>query len=158
MEPDKEAQKVIESSQSGQVIKSLADLRIDKLETKLSQIEKLNNDLIAANKELYAFVANNYTQERPAEQKASADMSSHEHAYLHASEGNGGAVTYQQNQQNPLAGQVHEQTHLFANEGNGSAVTYQPSIGVVTPPTAPTDEPNVDNVMKLMGYNSPDGQ
>ena len=122
MEPDKEAQKVIESSQSGQVIKSLADLRIDKLETKLSQIEKLNQDLIAANKELYAFVANNYSQERPAEQKASADMSSH--------------------QQNTLAGQA------------------QPSIGVVTPPTAPTDEPSVDNVMKLMGYpqNSPDGQ
>ena len=142
MEPEKEAQKVIESSQSGQVVKSLADLRIDKLETKLSQIEKLNQDLIAANKELYAFVANNYTQERPAEQKASADMSSHEHAYLHASEGNGGAVTYQQNQQNTLAGQS------------------QPSIGVVTPPTAPTDEPNVDNVMKLMGYptTSPDGQ
>ena len=123
MEPEKEAQKVIESSQSGQVIKSLADLRIDKLETKLSQIEKLNQDLIAANKELYAFVANNYSQEKPAEQmKASADMSSH--------------------QQNTLAGQS------------------QPSIGVVTPPTAPTDEPNVDNVMKLMGYpqNSPDGQ
>ena len=141
MEPEKEAQKVIESSQSGQVIKSLADLRIDKLENKLSQIEKLNQDLIAANKELYAFVANNYSQERPAEQKASADMSSHEHAYLHASEGNGGAVTYQQDQQNPLAGQVQ-----------------QPSIGVVTPPTAPTDEPNVDNVMRIMGYNSPDGQ
>ena len=121
MEANKEAQKVIESSQSGQVIKSLSDLRIDKLEAKLSQIEKLNNDLIAANKELYAFMANNYTQERPAEQKASADMSSH--------------------QQNPLAGQVQ-----------------QPSIGVVTPPTAPVDEPNVDNVMKLMGYNSPDGQ
>ena len=122
MEPEKEAQKVIESSQSGQVIKSLADLRIDKLETKLSQIEKLNQDLIAANKELYAFVANNYTQERPAEQKASADMSSH--------------------QQNTLAGQA------------------QPSIGVVTPPTAPTDEPSVDNVMRIMGYpqNSPDGQ
>lgn len=139
MEANKEAQKVIESSQSGQVIKSLADLRIDKLETKLSQIEKLNNDLIAANKELYAFVANNYTQERPAEQKASADMSS---------------------QSNNLAGQVHEQTHLFASEGNGSAVTYQPSIGVVTPPTAPTDEPSVDNVMRIMGYpqNSPDGQ
>ena len=121
MEPEKEAQKVIGSSQSGQVIKSLADLRIDKLESKLSQIEKLNNDLIAANKELYAFVANNYSQERPAEQKASADMSS--------------------NQQNPLAGQVQ-----------------QPSIGVVTPPTAPTDEPSVDNVMRIMGYNSPDGQ
>ena len=123
MEPEQEAQKVIESSQSGQVIKSLADLRIDKLETKLSQIEKLNNDLIAANKELYAFVANNYSQEKPAEQmKASADMSSH--------------------QQNTLAGQS------------------QPSIGVVTPPTAPTDEPSVDNVMRIMGYpqNSPDGQ
>ena len=123
MEPEKEAQKVIESSQNGQVIKSLADLRIDKLESKLSQIEKLNNDLIAANKELYAFVANNYSQEKPAEQmKASADMSS--------------------NQQNTLAGQS------------------QPSIGVVIPPTAPTDEPNVDNVMKMMGYpqNSPDGQ
>lgn len=121
MEPEKEAQKVIESSQSGQVIKSLADLRIDKLETKLSQIEKLNQDLIAANKELYAFVANNYSQEKPAEQmKASADMSSH--------------------QQNTLAGQS------------------QPSIGVVTPPTAPTDEPSVDNVMRIMGYSSPDGQ
>ena len=141
MEPEKEAQKVIESLQNGQVIKSLADLRIDKLESKLSQIEKLNNDLIAANKELYAFVANNYSQEKPAEQmKASADMSSHEHAYLHASEGNGGAVTYQQDQQNTLAGQS------------------QPSIGVVTPPTAPTDEPSVDNVMRIMGYNSPDGQ
>ena len=137
MEPEKEAQKVIESSQSGQVIKSLADLRIDKLETKLSQIEKLNNDLIAANKELYAFVANNYTQEKPAEQmKASADMSS----------------------QNTLAGQSHERAHLYASEGNGSAVTYQPSIGVVTPPTAPTDEPSVDNVMRMMGYSSPDGQ
>lgn len=138
MEANKEAQKVIESSQSGQVIKSLSDLRIDKLESKLSQIEKLNQDLIAANKELYAFVANNYSQERPAEQKASADMSS----------------------QNNLAGQAHEQTHLFASEGNGSAVTYQPSIGVVTPPTAPTDEPSVDNVMRIMGYpqNSPDGQ
>lgn len=123
MEANKEAQKVIESSQSGQVIKSLADLRIDKLEAKLSQIEKLNQDLIAANKELYAFVANNYSQERPAEQKASADMSSH--------------------QQNPLAGQVQ-----------------QPSIGIVTPPTMPTDEPSVDNVMRIMGYpqNSPDGQ
>ena len=123
MEPEKEAQKVIESSQSGQIIKSLADLRIDKLENKLSQIEKLNQDLIAANKELYAFVANNYSQEKPAEQmKASADMSSH--------------------QQNTLAGQP------------------QPSIGVVTPPTAPTDEPNDNNVLKLMGYptTSPDGQ
>ena len=121
MEPEKEAQKVIESSQSGQVIRSLADLRIDKLENKLSQIEKLNQDLIAANKELYAFVANNYSQEKPAEQmKASADMSSH--------------------QQNTLAGQS------------------QPSIGVVTPPTAPTDEPSVDNVMRIMGYSSPDGQ
>ena len=120
MEPEKEAQKVIESSQSGQVVKSLADLRIDKLETKLSQIEKLNQDLIAANKELYAFVANNYSQEKPAEQKASADMSSH--------------------QQNTLAGQS------------------QPSIGVVTPPTAPVDEPSVDNVMRIMGYSSPDGQ
>ena len=142
MEPDKEAQKVIESSQSGQVIKSLSDLRIDKLETKLSQIEKLNQDLIAANKELYAFVANNYTQEKPAEQmKASADMSS-------------------QNQQNTLAGQSHEYAYLHTSEGNGSAVTYQPSIGVVTPPTAPTDEPSVDNVMRIMGYpqNSPDGQ
>ena len=122
MEPEKEAQKVIESSQSGQVVKSLSDLRIDKLENKLSQIEKLNQDLIAANKELYAFVANNYSQEKPAEQmKASADMSS-------------------QDQQNTLAGQP------------------QPSIGVVTPPTAPTDEPSVDNVMKIMGYNSPAGQ
>lgn len=139
MEPETEAKKIVESVKSGNIVKSITDIRLDKMEQQLSQIEKLNNDLIAANKELYAFVANNYSQERPAEQKASADMSSHEHAYLHASEGNGGAVTYQQN---PLAGQA------------------QPSIGVVTPPTAPTDEPSVDNVMRIMGYpqNSPDGQ
>ena len=123
MEPETEAKKIVESVKSGNIVKSITDIRLDKMEQQLSQIEKLNNDLIAANKELYAFVANNYTQERPAEQKASADMSSH--------------------QQNTLAGQVQ-----------------QPSIGVVTPPTAPTDEPNVDNVMKLMGYptTSPDGQ
>ena len=121
MEPETEAKKIVESVKSGNIVKSITDIRLDKMEQQLSQIEKLNQDLIAANKELYAFVANNYTQERPAEQKASADMSS-------------------QDQQNPLAGQA------------------QPSIGVVTPPTAPTDEPNVDNVMKLMGYNSPDGQ
>ena len=138
MEPETEAKKIVESVKSGNIVKSITDIRLDKMEQQLSQIEKLNNDLIAANKELYAFVANNYTQERPAEQKASADMSSH--------------------QQNTLAGQAHEQTHLFASEGTGSAVTYQPSIGVVTPPTAPVDEPSVDNVMRIMGYNSPDGQ
>ena len=123
MEPETEAKKIVESVKSGNIVKSITDIRLDKMEQQLSQIEKLNNDLIAANKELYAFVANNYSQERPAEQKASADISSH--------------------QQNTLAGQVQ-----------------QPSIGVVTPPTAPTDEPNVDNVMKLMGYptTSPDGQ
>ena len=122
MEPETEAKKIVEIVKSGNIAKSITDIRLDKIEQQLSQIEKLNNDLIAANKELYAFVANNYTQERPAEQKASADMSS-------------------QDQQNPLAGQAQ-----------------QPSIDVVTPPTAPMDEPNVDNVMKLMGYNSPDGQ
>ena len=120
MEPETEAKKIVESVKSGNIVKSITDIRLDKMEQQLSQIEKLNNDLIAANKELYAFVANNYTQERPAEQKASADMSSH--------------------QQNTLAGQS------------------QPSIGVVTPPTAPVDEPSVDNVMRIMGYNSPDGQ
>ena len=141
MEPETEAKKIVESVKSGNIVKSITDIRLDKMEQQFSQIEKLNNDLIAANKELYAFVANNYSQEKPAEQmKASADMSSH--------------------QQNTLAGQSHERTHLYASEGNGSAVTYQPSIGVVTPPTAPTDEPSVNNVMKLMGYptTSPDGQ
>lgn len=121
MEPETEAKKIVESVKSGDIIKSITDIRLDKMEQQLSQIEKLNQDLIAANKELYAFVANNYSQEKPAEQmKASADMSS----------------------QNTLAGQS------------------QPSIGVVTPPTAPTDEPSVDNVMRIMGYpqNSPDGQ
>ena len=122
MEPETEAKKIVESVKSGNIVKSITDIRLDKMEQQLSQIEKLNQDLIAANKELYAFVANNYSQERPAEQKAStsADMSS---------------------QSNNLAGQVQ-----------------QPSIGVVTPPTAPVDEPSVDNVMRIMGYNSPDGQ
>ena len=121
MEPETEAKKIVESVKSGNIVKSITEIRLDKMEQQLSQIEKLNQDLIAANKELYAFVANNYTQEKPAEQmKASADMSS----------------------QNTLAGQS------------------QPSIGVVIPPTAPTDEPSVDNVMRIMGYpqNSPDGQ
>lgn len=123
MEPETEAKKIVESVRLGNtVVKSITDIRLDKMEQQLSQIEKLNQDLISANKELYAFVANNYTQERPAEQKASADMSS-------------------QDQQNPLAGQAQ-----------------QPSIGVVTPPTTPMDEPSVDNVMRIMGYNSPDGQ
>ena len=121
MEPETEAKKIVESVKSGNIVKSITDIRLDKMEQQISQIEKLNQDLIAANKELYAFVANNYSQERPAEQKASADMSS--------------------NQQNTLAGQVQ-----------------QPSIGVVTPPTAPVDEPSVDNVMRIMGYSSPDGQ
>lgn len=120
MEPETEAKKIVESVKSGGIVKSITDIRLDKMEQQLSQIEKLNQDLIAANKELYAFVANNYTQERPAEQKASADMSS---------------------QSNNLAGQVQ-----------------QPSIGVVTPPTTPVDEPSVNNVMRIMGYNSPDGQ
>ena len=126
MEPETEAKKIVESVKSGGIVKSITDIRLDKMEQQLSQIEKLNQDLIAANKELYAFVANNYTQERPAEQKAStsADMSS-------------------QNHQNNLAGQVQ-----------------QPSIGVVTPPTTPVDEPSVNNVMRIMGYpqSSPDGQ
>lgn len=67
MDTETEAKKVIESSKSGEVIKTLADLRLDKYEARLAALEKTNADLIAANKEMYSFIAANYS-------KPSADL------------------------------------------------------------------------------------
>ena len=43
---------------------------------------------------------------------------------------------------------------------NSSSAEVKPSIGVVTPSSAPEDEPSVTNVMVKLGYpkTSPDGQ
>lgn len=67
MDTETEAKKVIESSKSGEVIKTLSDLRLDKYEARLAALEKTNADLIAANKEMYSFIAANYS-------KPSADL------------------------------------------------------------------------------------
>lgn len=67
MDTETEAKKVIESSKSGEVIKTLSDLRMDKYEERLAALEKTNADLIAANKEMYSFIAANYS-------KPSADL------------------------------------------------------------------------------------
>lgn len=67
MDTETEAKKVIESSKSGEVIKTLSDLRMDKYEARLAALEKTNADLIAANKEMYSFIAANYS-------KPSADL------------------------------------------------------------------------------------
>lgn len=67
MDTEIEAKKIIESSNSGEVIKTLADLRMDKYEERLNALEKTNSDLLTANKELYAFIAANYN-------KPSADL------------------------------------------------------------------------------------
>lgn len=67
MDTETEAKKVIESSKSGEVIKTLSDLRMDKYEERLTALEKTNADLIAANKEMYSFIAANYS-------KPSADL------------------------------------------------------------------------------------
>lgn len=62
MDTENEAKKVIESSKSGEVIKTLSDLRMDKYEARLDALEKTNADLISANKEMYAFIAANYSK------------------------------------------------------------------------------------------------
>lgn len=67
MDINTETQKVIETAKSGEVIKTLSDLRMDKYEERLAALEKTNADLIAANKEMYSFIAANYS-------KPSADL------------------------------------------------------------------------------------
>lgn len=67
MDTETEAKKVIESSKSGEVIKTLSDLRMEKYDARLAALEKTNADLITANKEMYAFIAANYS-------KPSADL------------------------------------------------------------------------------------
>lgn len=76
MDIETETQKVIESSKSGEVIKTLADLRMDKYEERLTQLEKTNADLIAANKEMYSFIAANYSKPSAADLHPSTSVES----------------------------------------------------------------------------------
>lgn len=62
MDINTETQKVIETAKSGEVIRTLSDLRMDKYEERLAALEKTNADLIAANKEMYSFIAANYSK------------------------------------------------------------------------------------------------
>lgn len=62
MDINNESQKVIETAKSGEVIKTLADLRLDKYEERLAALERTNADLIAANREMYSFIAANYSK------------------------------------------------------------------------------------------------
>lgn len=75
MDINTETQKVIETAKSGEVIRTLSDLRMDKYEERLAALEKTNADLIAANKEMYSFIAANYS-------KPSADLHPPDHETL----------------------------------------------------------------------------
>lgn len=118
MDVNEEAKKIIESVKSDNTVKSLSDLKLEQLTKRLDDLEKLNKELIAANKELYAYAA--------AKDQAKAEIS--------------------QTATEPI------------NSNNAAEV--KPSIGVVTPSSAPEDEPSVTNVMVKLGYpkTSPDGQ
>jgi hypothetical protein len=117
MDANEEAKKIIESVNSDNTVKSLSDLKLEQLTKRLDDLEKLNKELIAANKELYAYAA--------AKDQVKAEIS--------------------QTATEPI---------------NSNAAEVKPSIGVVTPSSAPEDEPSVTNVMVKLGYpkTSPDGQ
>lgn len=117
MDANEEAKKIIESVNSDNTVKSLSDLKLEQLTKRLDDLEKLNKELIAANKELYAYAA--------SKDQAKAENSQ------------------------PTIEPI-----------NDSTAEVKPSIGVVTPSSAPADEPSVANVMAKLGYpkTSPDGQ
>lgn len=118
MDVNEEAKKIVESVNSDNTVKSLSDLKIEQLTKRLDDLEKLNKDLIAANKELYAYAA--------SQNQAKAEIS--------------------QPSREPVI--------------NSDTAEVKPSVGVVTPSSAPTEEPSVERVMVKLGYpkTSPDGQ
>lgn len=52
-------EEIVQVAQSGNTgaVKSLTDLRLEKLEAKISELEKINAELRAANQELYSFAS-----------------------------------------------------------------------------------------------------
>ncbi len=53
-------------SGSGGAVKSLTDIRLEKMEKQLAELAQMNIELRKANAELYAFVASNSKAEEPA--------------------------------------------------------------------------------------------
>lgn len=68
-------EEIVHVAQSGNTgaVKSLTDLRLEKLEAKISELEKINAELRAANQELYSFASQQTVpQAQPAPQPAAA--------------------------------------------------------------------------------------
>ena len=68
-------EEIVQVAQSGNTgaVKSLTDLRLEKLEAKISELEKINAELRAANQELYSFASQqSVPQAQTAPQSAAA--------------------------------------------------------------------------------------
>lgn len=68
-------EEIVQVAQSGNTgaVKSLTDLRLEKLEAKISELEKINAELRAANQELYSFASQqSVPQAQSAPQPAAA--------------------------------------------------------------------------------------
>ena len=66
-------EEIVQVAQSGNTgaVKSLTDLRLEKLEAKISELEKINAELRAANQELYSFASQ---QSVPAQSAPAAEI------------------------------------------------------------------------------------
>ena len=66
-------EEIVKVAQSGNTgaVKSLTDLRLEKLEAKISELEKINAELRAANQELYSFASQ---QSVPAQSAPAAEV------------------------------------------------------------------------------------
>jgi len=66
-------EEIVQVAQSGNTgaVKSLTDLRLEKLEAKISELEKINAELRAANQELYSFASQ---QSVPAQSAPAAEV------------------------------------------------------------------------------------
>ena len=67
-------EEIVQVAQSGTTgaVKSLTDLRLEKLEAKISELEKINAELRAANQELYSFASQQSVPAQSAPQPAAA--------------------------------------------------------------------------------------
>ena len=70
--PEETAEIMKSSAQVGGAVKTLADIRFEKLEARLNQLEQTNAELRAANAELYAYAsaAAGASQSQPAQVQA----------------------------------------------------------------------------------------
>ena len=66
-------EEIVQVAQSGNTgaVKSLTDLRLEKLEAKINELEKINAELRAANQELYSFASQ---QSVPAQSAPAAEV------------------------------------------------------------------------------------